>query len=152
MAFQITDYPGRLLVEEKYWLTRMELIEIRKLINVVDELDDYIYSFLESNIEKINRKSSKIKELFDELNWLKLDNSGHISLTKHEKYFYSLYKIKRVIEPLLETWQDKRINVKLLEGCKSIVISNIEEPSDLSVSSFIKFCNEKIEVCQKKIH
>lgn len=149
LAFQSTDYPGRLLVEEKNWLSRMGLIEIRKLISTVDKLEDFLFDFLEDNVKKINRRSDKLKELPDGFNWFKVDDSGNICLNDHEKFFFSLYGIRRVIAPLLDTWQDKHIGISLLKGCKNIVNSNSEIQSDYSVVTFVKFCNGKMNHAAK---
>ncbi|MDD3773544.1 MAG: hypothetical protein PHC38_12950, partial [Weeksellaceae bacterium] len=76
--------------------------------------------------------------------WLNKNTAGQIQIGQHKRSIFSLFKAQRLIDLLIDTWQNKKVGEELIVGCLNIVNKHSVEFPDYSVDRFIEFCNKNI--------
>jgi len=143
LALQNTDYPGKLLVEERNWLMKFDLLQIRQAFDITNKMDSIIYDFLNSNLSKINIKPEQQYRNFRNQFQNVLKPSDKLTLGHKARCFYSLKKIKDAVETLLSLIHSigtrKELLLKLLNE-----LNNIDYSKDFILNKFYLFCNEEL--------
>jgi len=143
LALQNTDYPGKLLVEERNWLMKFDLLQIRQAFDITNKMDSIIYDFLNSNLSKINIKSEQQYRNFRNQFQSVLKPSDKLTLGHKASCFYSIKKIKDAVETLLALIQSigtrKELLLKLLNE-----LNNIDCSKDFILNNFYLFCNQEL--------